>query len=175
MISRNKQPLIPWSIILVGDLGQLPHVMDMTIYAGETMGKCLWTKFTSVIILETIFHQMGTDVTQLRFRQLLTNIYNATSTMEDWTLLKYKTNKFLSIEECSQFDTIIHLFATNMLVNNNYKYMLQSLAMPIARSIANFTTREDAKQNDDHQLEKKYHSVSGNKSCYPAICGLKQD
>ena len=31
------------SIILVGDLGQLPPVMDRPIYAGETMGKCLWT------------------------------------------------------------------------------------------------------------------------------------
>ena len=72
--------------------------MDMPIYAGETLGKCLWKDFTSVIILETILWKMGTDVTQLRFRQLLKNIYSATPTMEDWTLLQYRTNRFLSIE-----------------------------------------------------------------------------
>ena len=43
------------SIIIVGDLGQLPPVMDRPIYARETLGKCLWTNFTTVIILETIF------------------------------------------------------------------------------------------------------------------------
>ena len=75
------------SIILVGYLGQIPPLMDMPIYAGETLGKCLWKDFTSVIILETILWKMGTDVTQLRFRQLLKNIYNATPTMQDWTLL----------------------------------------------------------------------------------------
>ena len=75
------------SIILVGYLGQLPPVMDRPIYVGETLGKYLWTEFTTVIILETIFRQMGIDVTQLRFRQLLTNIRNATPTTEDWTLL----------------------------------------------------------------------------------------
>ena len=43
----------------------------------------------------------------------------------------------------------------NMLANNNNKYMLQSLAMPIARSVVDFTTRADVEQNDDHLLEKE--------------------
>ena len=54
------------SIIIVDDLGQLPLVMDKPIYAKATLGKCLWIDFTTVIILETIFHQKGTDVAQLR-------------------------------------------------------------------------------------------------------------
>ena len=33
--------------------------------------------------------------------------------------------------------------------------MLQSLAIPIARSVINFTTRADVEQNDDHLLEKE--------------------
>ena len=85
----------------------------------------------------------------------IANIYNATPTMEDWNLLQSITNRFLSIEERSQFDTTIHLFAMNMLANNHNKYMLQSLVMPIARFIADFTTRADAEQYDDHQLEKE--------------------
>ena len=55
------------SIILVGNLVQLPPVMEKHLYAGETLGKCLCTKFTIVIILETIFRQRGIDATQLRF------------------------------------------------------------------------------------------------------------
>ena len=55
------------SIIRVGDLGQLPPVMGRPIYARETLGKCLWKDFTSVIILEIILWKMGTDVTQLCF------------------------------------------------------------------------------------------------------------
>ena len=121
------------------------------------------------MISETIFRQMGTDVTQLHFRQLLTNIHNATPTMEEWTLLQYRTNIFLSIEDLSQFDTTIHLFAMNILANNHNKYMLQSLAMPIARSVA------DAEQDDDHQLKNKNYYVLGNESCYHAICESKQD
>ena len=42
----------------------------------------------------------------------------------------------------------------NMLANNHNKYMLQSLAMPIARFVTDFTTRADAEQDDDHQLKK---------------------
>ena len=33
--------------------------------------------------------------------------------------------------------------------------MLQALAMPIARSIADLTDGSDAQQDDDHQLEKQ--------------------
>ena len=167
----NKHSFDNQSIILVGDLGQLPPVMERPIYAGETLGKCLWTYFTTIIILEIVFRQMGTDVTQLCFCQLLTNIHNATPTMEDWTLLHSRTNKFLSIEERSQFDTAIHLFATNMLANNQYKYMLQLLAMPITRSVADFTTGACITINS----KKKYYHLSENESCYPTISGSKKD
>jgi len=44
------------SIILVGDLGQLPPVRDKPLYAGNTTGKVLWNKFDIVVTLDTIFH-----------------------------------------------------------------------------------------------------------------------
>jgi ATP-dependent DNA helicase PIF1 len=86
------------SIILVGDLGQLPPVMEKPLYAGETPGRSLWTTFTTVIKLETIFRQQGISVTQSCFRQLLANIHNATPTIDDWNLLQSRTEIFLSIE-----------------------------------------------------------------------------
>ena len=41
-----------------------------------------------------------------------------------------------------------------MLANNHNKYMLQLLAIPIARSVVDFTTRVDVEQDDDHQIKK---------------------
>ena len=52
------------SIILVGDLGQPPPVMDKPLYAGATLGNRLWIEFRTVIILQTLFRQTGTDGTQ---------------------------------------------------------------------------------------------------------------
>ena len=129
--------------------------MEKPLYAGETLGNRLWIEFRIVIILETIFRQARTDGTQQWFRELLTNIHNATPTLEDWNLLQYRTNTFLLAKERSEFDTSIHLFATNILAKNHNKYMLQSLAMPIARFIADFTKRSDVEHEDDHQLDQE--------------------
>jgi hypothetical protein len=79
------------SIILVGDLGQLSPVMDKPLYVGATPRRSLWTTFTTVINLETIFRQQGIFGTQSQFRQLLTNIHNATPTIDDWNLLQSRT------------------------------------------------------------------------------------
>ena len=43
------------SIILVGDLGKLPHVMDKPIYASEGIAKELWNTFTIVLTLDIVF------------------------------------------------------------------------------------------------------------------------
>ena len=65
-----------------------------------------------------------------------------------------KTNKLVSIEECQRFDTSIHLFATNILVDNHNKFMLQSMNMPIARSATKLLSDSITHQQDDDQLEK---------------------
>ena len=119
------------------------------------MGNHLWIEFRTAIILEIVFRQVGTDGTQQRFRELLTNIHNATPTLEDWNLLQYRTNTFLLAKERLEFDTSIHLFATNILAKNHNKYMLQSLAMTIVRSIIDFTKRSHAEHEDNHQLDQE--------------------
>jgi ATP-dependent DNA helicase PIF1 len=151
---KNHYSFGSCSIILVGDLGQLPPVMDKPLYARETPGRSLWTTFTTVVKLETIFWQQGISVTQSRFHQLLANLHNATPTIDDWNLLQSRTDRFLSIEECLLFDSSIHLFATNILVDNHNKFMLQSLNKPIARSAAELLGASNAHHHDDDQLEK---------------------
>ena len=45
------------SIILLGDFTQLPHVKDIPMYAGSSIGTTLWHTFDTFITLETIFRQ----------------------------------------------------------------------------------------------------------------------
>ena len=43
------------SILSVGDLGQLPPVMDKVVYASEGLAKELWNSFMTVVILDNVF------------------------------------------------------------------------------------------------------------------------
>lgn len=51
------------SIILVGELGQLPPIRDKTQYAGNTIGSVLWKSFNIVVTLDVIFYQQGNTST----------------------------------------------------------------------------------------------------------------
>jgi hypothetical protein len=54
--TKNKSsPFDGRSIILVGDLGQLPPDKDNPLYVGNTSGKVLYKKFNIVFTLDTIF------------------------------------------------------------------------------------------------------------------------
>ena len=44
-----------FSIILLGDFGQLPPVKDIPMYASSSVGTVLWHTFDTFIMLETIF------------------------------------------------------------------------------------------------------------------------
>ena len=76
------------SISLVGDLGQLPPIMDTHLYAREILGRSLWNTFTTVVTLQILFRQQGQDEEQIHFRRLLTNIRNATPLQQDWEILQ---------------------------------------------------------------------------------------
>jgi ATP-dependent DNA helicase PIF1 len=151
----NNFPFDHCSIILVGDLGQLPPVMDIPLYTCATPGRSLWNSFTTVVTLQTSFHQQGQDIQQVQFRRLLTNIRNASPLQEDWEILQSRTNTYLSTTECKDLDVAIHLFATNTLVYQHNKKMLQSLNRPIARCIAERLGCSISKEDDDHQLEQE--------------------
>ena len=47
------------SVILFGDLAQLPPIMDKPIYTSHSNAKLLWEQFTIVITLQIVFWQQG--------------------------------------------------------------------------------------------------------------------
>jgi ATP-dependent DNA helicase PIF1 len=138
---NKSSPFGGRSIILVGDLGQLPPVKDKPLYAGNTAGKVLWKKFNIVVTLDTIFRQQGNDPKQYSFRNLLMNIRNAEPFFDDWELLMSRAGMDLPIEERSLFNSSLHLFPTNNLVDLHNRQMLKSLNSPIARCVAEHTRR----------------------------------
>ena len=101
----------------MGDLAQLPPVMDIPLYARSSHGSALWHNFNTVVTLSIVFHQQGNDPSQVTFRKLLTNIKNAIATIEDWKLLMSRTESLLYKDELSAFKGSMYLFETNQLAS----------------------------------------------------------
>ena len=141
------------SIILVGDLGQLPPVMDKPVYACEGQVKELWNSFTTVVTLDTIFRQNGQNHEQKRFRHLLMNVRDAIPIVDDWKLLMSRTDSSLDSSTKESFNRAIHLFATNEDVDNHNRRSLASLNRPIARSVATTLSRKSYCYEDEEKME----------------------
>ncbi|XP_059076823.1 uncharacterized protein LOC131057818 [Cryptomeria japonica] len=124
------------SMILVGDLGQLPPVNDRPAYASNRRAKLLWEEFKIVVTLDKIFRQDGENIQQQRFRQLLTNLRDANPQIDDWKLLMMRTPTNIDVASNSEFENTVHLFSTNDNVHSHNKKMLYSLRHPVARSVA---------------------------------------
>ena len=56
---KRSVPFGGRSLILVGDLGQLPPVKDKPLYVGNTASRVLWKDFRKVVTLDTIFRQQA--------------------------------------------------------------------------------------------------------------------
>ena len=109
------------SIILVGDLGQLPPVSDKPPYDSNVRAMLLWEKFKTIVTLDKVFRQEGESEDQQRFHQLLTNILDATPTIDDWKLLMTRIEVSLPQNVKEEFGNNIHLFALYILYFNIYK------------------------------------------------------
>ncbi|XP_059065785.1 uncharacterized protein LOC131857361 [Cryptomeria japonica] len=124
------------SMILVGYLAQLPLVMDKPIYASHSTALSLWHSFTIVITLDTIFRQQGASIRQQQFRALLHNLRNAQALQHDWQFLMCQTNATLTFQQKKDFNSSIHLFATNESARLHNRKMLKELNLSIALSLA---------------------------------------
>ncbi|XP_059064231.1 uncharacterized protein LOC131856450 [Cryptomeria japonica] len=72
--AHNQLPFRGCSIILFGDLGQLPPIKDIPMYASTSYGGTLWHSFITIITLKKIFRQIGDQPAQIAFRALLSNL-----------------------------------------------------------------------------------------------------
>ena len=81
------------SIMLFGDFGQLPPVMDLPLYTTDTrselsdQGRTAYLQFQKAFTLTQIMRQAGQDPEQIRFRGILLRLRNTEVTVEDWNCL----------------------------------------------------------------------------------------
>ena len=82
-------------LLLVGDLRQLPPVLDAALYStGECSvgeyGVLAYRQFNRVVKLSISHRQAGIDEDQILFRSILDRLSQGNSTVEDWQHLNEK-------------------------------------------------------------------------------------
>ena len=85
------------SVILVGDIAQLPPVGDKPVYHSlpkterQMQGLLLYHEFKKVVKLTVNQRVQGSDTEQSNFRALLIQARYGGSTMSDWESLMFRT------------------------------------------------------------------------------------
>ena len=107
-------PLGGFSVIIVGDFGQLPPVGDRPLFAPPGInplsvnGHYIYNIFDKVVFLQQVLRQNGTDGKAESFRELLLSLRNGTVTQDQWKmLLDRDPNK---IHNNADFAEAIHLY-----------------------------------------------------------------
>ena len=133
---KLDSPLGGFSVILFGDFGQLTPVGDRPLYAEPSFnelsiyGHHIYQIFTTVVILDHVLRQGGTDPVALRFQKLLLRLRAGTVTHDDWQmLLAHSPNK---VTNCADFVDALRLFYDKESVAQYNMRKLESLGEPIA-------------------------------------------
>ena len=134
---KTQLPFGGISVILIGDIAQLPPVSDKVLYHDNpsnevsTEGFYVYNLFNCVVLLSINQRVAGINQQQSQFRDLLLNLRNGTVTIEQWKLLLQRTPQ--SVNNLSEFsDKAIKLAFTNEKVATHNYNSIQSLKEPIA-------------------------------------------
>ena len=134
---RLECPFGGFSVLLFGDFGQLPPVGDRPMYALPTSNQLsthgfhIYRLFNTVVILDQVLRQGGTNPEANRFRKLLANLHDGIVTEEDWQLLL--TRDPSKVTNHNEFNDAIRLFYDKQSVAEYNIQKLQSLGVPIAK------------------------------------------
>ena len=103
------------SVILFGDFGQLPPVMDLPFYSPDVktalsdLGRTAYLSFNRAIVLTQVMRQLGQDPEQVRFREIL-RLRDALVTVADWQHLM--TRSITCISNIAGFEDALYLYPT---------------------------------------------------------------
>ena len=124
------------SILLFGDFGQLPPVMDLPLYTTQSrsdlsdQGRSAYTQFNRAFKLTQVMRQAGQDPQQVHFRETLLRLRNAEVTVEDWKYLMTQTPT--QVQDLSPFANALHLHPTVEAVIEHNVAKLKDSGYPIA-------------------------------------------
>lgn len=141
------------SILLFGDFGQLPPVMDLPLYTTVSrsnlsdQGQRAYQQFHKAFTLTRVMRQAGEDPEQTRFRDILLRLRNAEVTVEDWNRLMKQTPT--QVQDLSPFGNALHLYPTVEAVVEHNVAKLHNCGHPIATIKAVHTGTNAAKAPPD--------------------------
>ena len=87
---RDKEVFGGCSVLLIGDWGQLPPVMDLPLYTTvartelSDLGSADYHLFDKAIVLDKVTRQAGADTEQQLFSDRLLILRDGQTMVEDW-------------------------------------------------------------------------------------------
>ena len=134
---RYTVPFGGISVVLVGDIAQLPPITDKVVYHCKpcdelsTEGFCAYQKFDNVVKLTVNERAKGASSDQKTFRQLQVNARDGNSSVNDWQLLLTRTPS--NVQNIHEFESsAVKLTFGNEKVATYNCEKLRSLKKPIA-------------------------------------------
>lgn len=139
------------SIILFGDFGQLPPVLDFPMYAHNASqdsrsndGIAAYKEFREVYKLEIVQRQSGESEEQQAFRDILLRLREGDSNLNDWQRLSNRFEGNLDQTERERFSDAVSILTTWNDVDRINTEMLRSLNHPVAKIVAEHTGGREA-------------------------------
>ncbi|XP_026451238.1 ATP-dependent DNA helicase PIF1-like [Papaver somniferum] len=136
-VFANSEPFGNVSIVLIGDIRQLPPVFDTPLYVQggknqlQLLGSVSYSLFDHCVRLETIFRQSGDE--ESAFRDALLRLSDGTYTYTDWELFNTRDLSVLTHVEQNKFKDVLHLFSTKSGALTYNHIRLKELGKPVAR------------------------------------------
>lgn len=166
--TSNNEPFGGMFIILLGDLKQLPPVLDRAFYGTNynneyvNEGQNLFNNIDSSIILPSSFRQAPE---QQQFRNILDRLADAQTTVEDLSILNSRALPNLNdADEQARFQNSIRLFATSAEVNQfNIETLRSFPAVYRVEAIKNCRIASKTKSSDAGNLEKVLYLAIGSR------------
>ncbi len=141
------------SVILFGDFGQLPPVLDLPMYATNVShdtksndGITAYKQFREVYKLDIVQRQSGETEEQQSFRDILLRLREGESSLNDWQSLSSRFEEKLNRAERDRFSDAVSILTTWVDVDRVNSDMLRSLNQPVAKIIAVHTGGSEAKR-----------------------------
>ena len=141
------------SVLLFGDFGQLPPVMDLPLYTTDSrsdlsdQGRAVYLHLKKAFTLTQVMRQAGQDPEQVRFRDILLRLRNAEVTIDDWKRLMNQTPT--QVQDLSPFASALRLHPTVEAIVEHNVTMLQKSGKPIATIKAVHTGANASKASPD--------------------------
>ncbi|KAI3840670.1 hypothetical protein MKX03_004682 [Papaver bracteatum] len=146
------------SIVLVGDMRQLPPVFDTPLYAEggrvlQLTGNLSYSEFEQCVRLQQVFRQSG--IGESKYREALSRLSDGKSTITDWNMFATRSYATLLYDVKHNFRHALRLFPSKDEDASYNEERLKEIGLPIARIplVNNCPTAEGASSDDTKGLQ----------------------